>query len=191
MSVLACLIPFYKHSLIFAHQFRRDHFSPLYFTPHYCPNLLPLILFFVYFGHLPIKRIGSFSKVSIKVAVLWMIKRLKMYTPCPTHPRKSLNVTKDPPRWPCENLHIHKYVYMYICIQWSLSIADMLYSGHLSIADTFPKNEWNHDQSLIEKPFYTGHHFWKPMAVLYWHWPLYSGQPLLIKIYYKVAMFLY
>ena len=25
-------------------------------------------------------------------------------------------------------------------IQWSLSIADMLYSGHLSIADTFPKN---------------------------------------------------
>ena len=25
-------------------------------------------------------------------------------------------------------------------IQWNLSIADMLYSGHLSIADTFPKN---------------------------------------------------
>ena len=26
-------------------------------------------------------------------------------------------------------------------IQWNLSIADMLYSGHLSIAYTFPKNE--------------------------------------------------
>ena len=25
-------------------------------------------------------------------------------------------------------------------LQWNLSIADMLYSGHLSIADTFPKN---------------------------------------------------
>ena len=27
-----------------------------------------------------------------------------------------------------------------IVIQWNLSIADLLYSGHLSIADTFPKN---------------------------------------------------
>ena len=41
-------------------------------------------------------------------------------------------------------------------VQWNLSIADMLYSGHLSIADTFPKNGWNHGQSLIEKPLYSG-----------------------------------
>ena len=27
-----------------------------------------------------------------------------------------------------------------LILQWNLSIADMLYSGHLSIADTFPKN---------------------------------------------------
>ena len=41
-------------------------------------------------------------------------------------------------------------------LQWNLSIADMLYSGHLSIADTFPENGWINGQSLIEKPPYSG-----------------------------------
>ena len=40
-----------------------------------------------------------------------------------------------------------------IYVQWNLSIADMLYSGQLSIADTFPKNGLNHGQSLIENLF--------------------------------------
>ena len=39
-------------------------------------------------------------------------------------------------------------------IQLNLSIADMLYSGHLSMADTIRRNGWNHSHSLIEKPLY-------------------------------------
>ena len=42
-------------------------------------------------------------------------------------------------------------------IQWNLSVADILYSGHLSIADTIPKNGCNHDHSLIEKHLHGGH----------------------------------
>ena len=41
-------------------------------------------------------------------------------------------------------------------IQWNLSIADMLYSEHLSIADTIHKNGWNHGHGLIGKPLYSG-----------------------------------
>ena len=29
-----------------------------------------------------------------------------------------------------------------VVVQWNLSIADMLYSGHLSIAGTFSENQW-------------------------------------------------
>ena len=39
--------------------------------------------------------------------------------------------------------HYENYVLIDKCakgIQWNLSIADMLYSGHLSIADTFSRN---------------------------------------------------
>ena len=48
------------------------------------------------------------------------------------------------------------FILISIQIQWNLSIADMLYSGHLSIADNISKNGWNHGHSLIEKPFYSG-----------------------------------
>ena len=41
-------------------------------------------------------------------------------------------------------------------VQWNLSIADMLYSGHLSIADTIHEIGWNHGHSLIGKPHYSG-----------------------------------
>ena len=39
-------------------------------------------------------------------------------------------------------------------IQWNLSVADMLYSGHLSISDTICKNQ---------------------IDIFHWNWPLYSG----------------
>ena len=41
-------------------------------------------------------------------------------------------------------------------LEWNLSVADMLYSGHLFIADTIHKNRWNHGHSLIEKPLSSG-----------------------------------
>ena len=44
-------------------------------------------------------------------------------------------------------------------IQSNLSIADMLYSGHLVIADTFLRNRPNNGQTLIEKPLYKGHFY--------------------------------
>ena len=42
---------------------------------------------------------------------------------------------------------------IFVCffIQWNLTIVDKLYSGHLSIMDTFPRNGWNHGHSLIEQ----------------------------------------
>ena len=40
-----------------------------------------------------------------------------------------------------------------IKIQWHLSIGDMLYSGHLSIADTIHKNRWNHGHVLLKNLF--------------------------------------
>ena len=39
----------------------------------------------------------------------------------------------------------------------NLSIADRLYSEHLVIADAFQWNRSNHDQTLTEKPLYSGH----------------------------------
>ena len=42
-------------------------------------------------------------------------------------------------------------------IQWNLSIADMLYSGHFSITDTLHNNGWNHGHSFIGKPLYSAH----------------------------------
>ena len=56
-----------------------------------------------------------------------------------------------------------------------------LYSGHLSIVDTVPKNGRNHGQSLIEKHPYSGQKQWIPLLVY----------KLPIKIYYKVPMVLY
>ena len=44
-------------------------------------------------------------------------------------------------------------------VQSNLSIADMLYSRHLVIADTFLRNWQNHVQTLIEKPLYSGHFY--------------------------------
>ena len=63
-------------------------------------------------------------------------------------------------------------------MQWNLSIADTLYSGHLVIADTFSRNWTNHRQTLIEKPLYSGHFysghlviadtfFWKRVDISY------------------------
>ena len=44
-------------------------------------------------------------------------------------------------------------------IQWNLSIADMLYSGHLYIADTFSRNQLS--QTTVKhfyfEPLYSGH----------------------------------
>ena len=44
-------------------------------------------------------------------------------------------------------------------IQWNLSIADMLYSGHLSIANTFYRNQLSQAmvKTLYFKPLYSGH----------------------------------
>ena len=43
-------------------------------------------------------------------------------------------------------------------VQWNLSIADMLYSGHLSIADTFLRNQLS--QATVKllhfEPLYSG-----------------------------------
>ena len=41
----------------------------------------------------------------------------------------------------------------------NLSIADMLYNGHLVIADTVLRNRPNRGQTLIEKPLYRGHFY--------------------------------
>ena len=35
-------------------------------------------------------------------------------------------------------------------------MTDKLYSGHLSMADTILKKGWNHSQSLMGKPHYSG-----------------------------------
>ena len=42
-------------------------------------------------------------------------------------------------------------------LQSKLSIADMSYSVHLVIADTFQWKRPNHGQTLIEKTLYSGH----------------------------------
>ena len=44
-------------------------------------------------------------------------------------------------------------------VQSNLSIADMLYNGHLVIAETFLRNLPNHGQTLIEKPLHSGHFY--------------------------------
>ena len=44
-------------------------------------------------------------------------------------------------------------------LQWNLSTVDMLYSGHLSIADTFPRHQifLAMVKSLYFEPLYSGH----------------------------------
>ena len=44
-------------------------------------------------------------------------------------------------------------------VQWNLSIADMLYGGHLSIADTLSKNQFSLSmvKLLYFEPLYSGH----------------------------------
>ena len=44
-------------------------------------------------------------------------------------------------------------------MQSNLSIAGMLYNGHLVIADIFLRNRSNHVQTLIEKPLHSGHFY--------------------------------
>ena len=51
-------------------------------------------------------------------------------------------------------------------VQSNLSIADMLHSRHLVIADTFLRNWQNHVQTLIEKPLYSEHFYSR--RLLYW-----------------------
>ena len=46
-----------------------------------------------------------------------------------------------------------------IDVQSNLSIADMLYSGHLVIADTFLRDRPNRSQTRLEKPLYSGHFY--------------------------------
>ena len=46
---------------------------------------------------------------------------------------------------------------IYFVCNINLSIADMLYNGHLLKADTSLTNRSNHGQTLIEKPLYSGH----------------------------------
>ena len=48
---------------------------------------------------------------------------------------------------------------MMIYIEWNLSKADMLYSGHLSIADTFSRNQSSQAtvKLLYFGPLYSGH----------------------------------
>ena len=60
----------------------------------------------------------------------------------------------------------HSTVHAIIQLQSNLSIADMLYSGHLVIADIFSRNGPNNGQTLIEIPlysgqFYSGHLLWR------------------------------
>ena len=51
-------------------------------------------------------------------------------------------------------------------IQWNLSVANMLYSGHLSIADTFSKHQLSPAmvKPLHVEPLYSGHFFRVPMV---------------------------
>ena len=44
-------------------------------------------------------------------------------------------------------------------VQSNLSIVDMLYSGHLVIADTFLRDRPNHGQILLEKFLYSGYFY--------------------------------
>ena len=52
------------------------------------------------------------------------------------------------------------------CLQWNLSIASMLYSGHLSIADTFSRNQLSEAtvKLLYFEPLYNGHILQEPMV---------------------------
>ena len=49
------------------------------------------------------------------------------------------------------------YINSFSNIQWNLLIADILYSGHLSTADTFLGNGWNPGQTLTTKLLCSGH----------------------------------
>ena len=59
-----------------------------------------------------------------------------------------------------------------LVLQSNLSVAEMLYSGHLLIADTFSWKRSNHGQTLIENPYiadtfiedncYSGHNLLAP-----------------------------
>ena len=44
-------------------------------------------------------------------------------------------------------------------LQSNLSVANMLYNGHVVIADTFLRNRPNHGQTLKEKPLNIGHFY--------------------------------
>ena len=46
-----------------------------------------------------------------------------------------------------------------ILLQSNVSVVDMLYNGHLVMADIFLESQSNHGQTLIEKPLYSGHFY--------------------------------
>ena len=50
-------------------------------------------------------------------------------------------------------------VYTKTQVQSNLSLADMLYNGHLVTADTFLRNRSNHGQTVPGKPLYSGHFY--------------------------------
>ena len=56
---------------------------------------------------------------------------------------------------------MRKKYFQLFSIQGNLSIADMLYSGHISIADTFSRNQLS--QATVKliyfEPIYSGHLF--------------------------------
>ena len=62
-----------------------------------------------------------------------------------------------------------------VWIQLNLSIADMLYSRHPVITDTFSCNRPNHGETLIENLLYSGHNFLEPLEHFLWKLPFYSG----------------
>ena len=53
---------------------------------------------------------------------------------------------------------------LHLITQWSLLIMDILYSRHLSIAETFFRNGWNcHNKTYVQRTLYSGHHFYVPI----------------------------
>ena len=54
-------------------------------------------------------------------------------------------------------LQVNRWKIWLDILQWNLFIADILYSGYLSTADTFLENGWNPGQTLIIKPLCSEH----------------------------------
>ena len=73
-------------------------------------------------------------------------------------------------------LHIFLICGSNLCLlQSNLSIADILYSGHLVIVDIVSRKLPNPGQALLGNPLYSGHYFKELRDHLPWSLPLYSG----------------